>query len=147
MKKVKFNVLIALCAMMFGLSFTSCNKENGQEPQPEEDSIIGKWVCYGYTMIDTDYDKSSDCPKAQVYSAVFTDSTAKLHLSFYEEDKTIETDYRFKEGDEGIIYFQKAFDQYGYRIVGKYVKAQGSLVIEATSDYWDVLEHYEMVKQ
>lgn len=147
MKKVKFNVLIALCAMMLGLSFTSCNKEP-DEPQPAEATIIGTWVCYGYTTIDLDPDKSANDTKAHVYSAVFTDSTAKLHLSFYEDYMTIETDYRFKDGgDEGIIYFQKAFDDYEFRIVAQYQKAQNKLIIEATCDYWDVLEHYEMVKQ
>ena len=131
MKKARF--LIALCATLLLVNFTSCFKDvepdpTPEEPQPtEEFSIIGKWISLKWEEID---DGEIEVENTNEYYVIFTESEAKIYLYDCNEDETIDSDYRFKEGDDSIIYFQKAYDDYGYKIVGKVYEAERQLVVE-----------------
>ncbi len=54
--------------------------------------------------------------------------------------KNIGSDYRVKEGDNNIIYLQKAYDDYEYMIVGQFFKDEGRLIVEVRNKYWDYFE-------
>lgn len=146
MKKVKFHVLIALCAMMLGLNFTSCKKEiENEEQQPtEEFTVIGNWKSWNYQWIDGE---DNYMEATSHYSVVFTKSTATLHLYFDGFENTIESNYSFKETDDSIIYFSKAYEDYGYMIVGQVFKDKKELIIEVRHEAWDYFERYYFAKQ
>lgn len=149
MKKVTINVLIALCAAWLCVMLPSCQKENNSttpdEPQPtEEFTLVGNWKSYNYQWIDEDGPFTEATGR---YSAVFTETTAKMYLDFDGIDHTIESDYTFKEGDDSIIYFPKAYNEYAYKIVGQIYKTEQQLIIEVRKDDWDYFERYYFYKQ
>lgn len=46
------------------------------------------------------------------------------------ENETIDSDYCFKEDDNSIIYFPKAYENFDYQIVGKIFEKEKQLLIE-----------------
>ena len=147
MKKVKFHVLIALCAMMLGLNLTSCKKEKEPEPEPqpsEEFTIIGNWKSIKWQEIDED---GIDEEYYGGYYVIFTENTAKIHFYDCNDGEVLESDYTFKETDDSIIYFPKAYTDYGYKIVGQVFKDSKQLIIEIRHGDWDWYERYYFAKQ
>ena len=150
MKKNVLAILFAICTTLMCIE-TSCKKDDtpvNPTPQPtEETTLTGKWVSYRIEEID---EEGADYENTREYSVLFKDSTVELSLDYsleYENLSTITSDYSFKETDESIIYFQKAFSDYGYRLVGQFYKTEGQLVIEQTYDTWDWAFRYYFVKE
>ena len=149
MKKNRFYLLIALCATLMCVNLTSCNKDPEPEPSPEpepteEFTIVGNWKSIKWQEID---DEEIDEEYTNEYFVIFTETTANFYLYDCNEDETIESDYRFKESDNSIIYFQKAYDDYGYQIVGKVFEAEKQLVIEVRGYADGSYQRYYFVKQ
>lgn len=147
MKQLKINVLVAILATMLCVSFSSCKKDKNTatpDPQPtQETTLIGNWVSYMMQEID---EEGASTEYTDEYSVVFTETTASLTLEF-DGYSTIESDYRFKENDETIIYFQRAYDDYGFMIVAQFLKNEGSLIVEVRNEYWDWYDRYYFNKQ
>ncbi|MBR0178140.1 MAG: hypothetical protein IJQ11_12040 [Bacteroidales bacterium] len=132
MKKCTTNLMIALCATLMCVHFTSCNKDLEPEPTPEpqpteEFTVVGNWRSVKWQEID---DEEIDEEYTDEYYVIFTETNAKFYLYDFDEGETIDSDYSFKESDNTIIYFQKAYDDYGYMIVGKVFEAERQLLIE-----------------
>ncbi|MBQ2186951.1 MAG: hypothetical protein II401_00120 [Bacteroidales bacterium] len=145
MKLLNKNLIIALFAIMLCIIITSCKKdESSTTPQSTtETTLIGNWISYKWQEIDEEGTYSEN---THDYSVVFTETTASLSLEF-DEHTTIISDYKFKEGDESIIYFQRAYDDYGYMIVAQFLKNEGKLIVEVHNDYWDWYNRYYFNKQ
>ena len=148
MKKNVLAILFAICATLMCIE-TSCKKDDTPvNPTPsDETTLVGKWISYKYAEID---EEGAEYESTREYSVLFNDSTVELSLDYsleYDNISTIISDYSFKETDESIIYFQKAFTDYGYKIVGKFYKTEGQLVIEQTHDNWDWISRYYFVKE
>lgn len=146
MKTIKFNVLVVFLATLLCVNFSSCKKSSDTatpEPQPvQETTLIGNWRSYKWEEIGDEYYAEA----TTAYTIVFTDDNAVILI----EDggmRTINTDYRFKENDDSIIYFQRAYDVYGYMIVGKFLKTEGKLMIEVRGSDWDWYERYSYTKE
>jgi hypothetical protein len=144
MKKVKFNLLIALCATLMCVYFTSCNKdpepEPTLEPEPteeptEEFTIIGKWISTEWFEVDDDGE--SDGEYTDEFYVIFTETTAKLYLYDCIDGEIIESYYTFGEDDNSIISFDnpiicshEANNNYGLRIIGKVNETTKRLIVQ-----------------
>lgn len=146
MKQIILNVLVAFFVTLLCVSFSSCKKDKNTatpDPQPsQETTLIGNWRSYKWEEISEEYYAEA----TSAYTIVFDDDNAVIRI----EDggiKTINTDYRFKENDDSIIYFQRAYDEYGYMIVGNFLKTEGKLIIEVRRSNWDWYERYSYTKE
>ncbi len=131
MKKARIKLLIAICATLMSVNFTSCNKEpepTPEQPQPtEEFTLIGKWKSIKWQEID---DGEIDEEYTSEFYVIFTETIAKFYLYDCYENETIDSDYCFKEDDNSIIYFPKAYENFDYQIVGKIFEKEKQLLIE-----------------
>ncbi len=140
MKKSTTNLMIALCATLMCVNFTSCNKDPEHEPTPEpepteEFTIIGTWKSTEWFEVDDDGE--SDGEYTDEFYVIFMETTAKLYLYDCNDNEIIESRYTFREEDNSIIYFdnpvissQGTNNNYGLRIIGKVNETTKRLIIQ-----------------
>ncbi len=132
--------MIALCATLMCVNFTSCNKDPEHEPTPEpepteEFTIIGTWKSTEWFEVDDDGE--SDGEYTDEFYVIFMETTAKLYLYDCNDNEIIESRYTFREEDNSIIYFdnpvissQGTNNNYGLRIIGKVNETTKRLIIQ-----------------
>lgn len=138
------NKLITAVMLLLGLGigFSSCT---GKEEKSESDSIIGTWRSYMVDYLD-EFGNIEGKEATGEFYIKFTEDEAILYIDDMPNDVTIiTTDYTFKEGDNSIIYFPKAYSEYEQRIVAQVFGEQ--LVLQQTADDWDWGYRYQFSKQ
>lgn len=129
MNKLMKAVMLLLC-LSIGLS--SCTAKDDTDSQ---NSIIGTWRSNSIEYLG-EFGNSEGIEGTGEFYVKFSESQAELYLDDMPNDvNVILTDYTFKDGDDSIIYFPKAYSEYEQRIVAQILN--GELVIQQTANDWD----------
>lgn len=136
----KFLILIL---PLISLLCVSCEKNSPTEDgEQDEVTLIGTWQSYNVRYVDPFEPSESYTEARSDCKVTFTETEAEFVLEEMPTDtetgyilSSFKSGYKFKEGDNSIIYFEDAYNKYGQEIVAQFT--DGQLVVVQYSSDWD----------